>query len=448
MLSLNSPFLSQLPLRHHHRRHLPAAAASVPLPVVTASLEPPPPKLILLRSSSPALTRNPPESLYQPFRPPPSPLPAELAALDTASQLNVLSNRLGLWHSYAPLIASLLRDGSFTPSSLEEITGISGHEQNRLIVADQVRNSIIESGASPELVAAFDSVSSAALLYEIRLLSAVQRLAAAEYTVGNGLDGKGAADVARAIKDFPKRKTERGFRSFDYNSPGDCLAFMMIRLGREHEEGSEQRAAAFARALAAVVTDDARKAVEEEIAGKGEEGDGDELDGGVRVPVVRLRIGEVAEATSVVILPVCGGDVGELAEAPRDVRGSGEFGVVTAEKLWRRWVVLPRWEPMTAIIGGGVALEFKDARILPWKVNRWSKEEGILVLLDRDRKHVELDDGFYLVAASDNEESELKVERGWKLKEEGVEESLGSVVLVVRPPKDEVEDQLSDEDWE
>ncbi|KAI4338626.1 hypothetical protein MLD38_023662 [Melastoma candidum] len=447
MLSLNSPFLPQPPLRHHHHRRR-LSAASRPHAVVTASLEPPPPKLILLPSSSRTLTKNPPESLYQPFRPPPSPLPAELAALDTASQLNVLSNRLGLWHSYAPLIASLLRDGSFTPSSLEEITGISGHEQNRLIVAAQVRDSIIKSGASPELVAAFDPVSSAQLLYEIRLLSTAQRLATAEYIVLNGLDGKGAADVARAIKDFPRRKTERGFRSFDYNSPGDCLAFMLIRLGREHGEGTEQRATSFARALEAVVTEDARRAVEEEIAGKGEEGEGDELDDEVRVPVVRLRIGEVAEATSVVVLPVCGADVGELAEAPRDTRGSGEFGVVTAEKPWRRWVVLPRWEPMTAITGGGVALEFGDARIVPWKVNRWSEEEGILVVLDRDRKPVELDDGFYLVAATENEESGLKVERGWKLKEEGVEESLGSVVLVVRPPKDEVEDQLSDEDWE
>lgn len=447
MLSLNSPFLSHPPPhRHPHHHRLPSAASSKPHLAVTANLQPSPPKLILLPSSSPSLTQSPAKSLYQPFHPPPSPLPAELSSLDTASQLDVLANRLGLWHSYAPLIASLLRDGSFTPSSLEEITGIPGAEQNRLIVAAQVRDSILQSGASPDLAAAFDPLSAAKLLYEIRLLNVAQRLATAEYIISYGLDERGAADVARAIKDFPRRKMERGFGSFDYKSPGDCLAFMLLRLGREHGEGTEQRAVAFARALEAVVTEDARWAVEEEIAGKGAKGEEDEYVNRMRVPVVRLRIGEVAEATSVVVLPVCGGEVGEVAEAPREARGSGEFGVVTAEKGWRRWVVLPRWEPMAAINGGVVAVEFGDARVLPWKVNRWSKEEGILVVVDRDRSRVESDEGFYMVPTGND--GGVRVERGWKLNEEGVEESLGTVLVVVRPPREEADDQLSDEDWE
>ena len=128
----------------------------------------------------------------------------------------------------------------------------------------------------------------------------------------------------------------------------------------------------------------------------------------------------------------------------------GEFGVVVAEKGWRRWVVLPSWEPVVAL-GKGVVVSFADARALPWKSNRWYKEEPILVVADRSRKGVEANDGFYLVAVDgggDGSSGQLKVERGSALKEKGVEESVGTVVLVVRPPREETDDQLMDEDWE
>lgn len=172
---------------------------------------------------------------------------------------------------------------------------------------------------------------------------------------------------------------------------------------------------------------------------------------GVRVPVVRLKIGEVAEASSVVVLPVCRAEEKdrELLEAPFECRSQGEFGVVVAEKGWERWVVLPRWEPLVFLRKGGVVVSFADARVLPWKVNRWYKEEPILVVADRSKKEVAAEDGFYLVKVDrDRDGGGLKVERGLALKEIGVKECLGTVVLVVRPPKEENDDQLNDEDWE
>jgi Rubisco accumulation factor 1 helix turn helix domain len=76
--------------------------------------------------------------VYQPYRPPPSPLPAKYRNLPITEVFEILRNRLGLWYEYAPLIGSLLRDG-FTPSSIEEVTGISGVEQNCIVVATQVK---------------------------------------------------------------------------------------------------------------------------------------------------------------------------------------------------------------------------------------------------------------------------------------------------------------------
>ncbi|GLT80859.1 hypothetical protein SLA2020_522710 [Shorea laevis] len=388
------------------------------------------------------------QQLYQPFRPPPSPLPSKFRSLDTPARLDVLANRLGLWFEYAPLIPSLYREG-FNPPSIEELTGIAGVEQNRLVVAAQVRDSLIQSNTEPDVVASFDT-GGAELLYEIRLLSASQRAAAARYIVENVYDAKRTQDLARAMKDFPRRRGDKGWKSFDYTLPGDCLSFMYYRLSREHKNPSEQRTSALQQALEVVESEKAKTEVLRELESGGDDKEREEKGTGasVRVPIVRMKIGEVAEATSVVVLPVCRAEEKEkeILEAPWECVSQGEFGVVVAEKGWNRWVVLPSWEPVVGMGKGGVVVAFKDARALPWKVNRWYKEEAILVVADRGRKEVEVDDGFYLVSVDDD--GGLKVERGSVLEEMGVKESLGAVVLVVRPPKEEIDDQLSDEDWE
>ncbi|XP_042493296.1 rubisco accumulation factor 1.1, chloroplastic-like [Macadamia integrifolia] len=389
--------------------------------------------------------------LYQPFRPPPPSIPSQFRSLGTDGRLEVLQNRLGLWFEYALLIPSLYKEG-FTPSSLEEATGISGVEQNSIVVAAQVRDSLVQSNFDPEIISFFDN-GGAELLYEIRLLSAAQRAFAAAYIVQNRLDARGAQELARAMKDFPRRRGEQGWESFTYASPADCLSFMYFRQSREHRELSEQRKSTLERALEVAETENAKRRILDELELKsdgGEEREG-ELAVTTRVPVVRLKIGEVAEATSVVVLPVCEAGEGErgVLEAPEECRSEGEFGVVVAEKGWKRWVVLPGWEPVVRLGKGGVVVAFADARVLPWKANRWYKEESILVLANREKKDVGAEDGFYLVSSvAADDHGALKVERGSELKELGVKQCLGSVVLVVRPPKEENDDQLQDDDWE
>lgn len=292
----------------------------------------------------------------------------------------------------------------------------------------------------------FFETSGAELLYEIRLLSVSQRAESARFIVENRLDFKGAEDLARAMKDFPRRRTDKGWKSFDYNLPGDCLSFMYYRQSREHRNPSEQRTSALKQALEVAESESAKKEVLNELeSGEDEkEEKGDDLESGVRVPVVRMRFGEVAEATNVVVLPVCKADT-EILEAPLECRSRGDFGVVEADKGWNRWVALPGWAPIAGLKNGGVVVAFDDARVLPWKVNRKYNEEAILVVMDRNRKEVEFDDGFYLVTVDDGG---LKVDRGSRLREMGVKESLGTVSLVVRPPKEENDDQLGEDDWE
>ncbi|XP_021769810.1 rubisco accumulation factor 1.1, chloroplastic-like [Chenopodium quinoa] len=454
MLSLSSshPLSSSTTLFSTTTKHLlpPPSATSLRLASkpITSSYSPPPlvPNLIIPKSSS---SSPQPQNLYQPFRPPPNPLPQKYKNLDTASIIEVLANRLGLWYEYAPLISTLFRDG-FTPPSIEELTGITGVEQNLLVVAAQVRESIAESPLiEPETLAFFEN-GGAELLYEIRMLNTSQRAATANYVVRNRYDGERAREIARSIKDFPARKDEPGFGCFDYNCPGDCWAFWHYRLSREFMNPSERRSSALATALEVAETDRAKETVREEIEGK-KEGKVDEIvKAAIKVPVVRLKMGEVAEATTVVVLPVSQAVEGEngVGRVPRECKSEGEFGVVVADEGWDRWVVLPRWIPLAGIGTGGVAVAFSNAKVLPWRVNRWYVDEPVLVVIDRKRREVEVDDGFYLVARKGGDDGGLKVEKGSILKEMGVTESLGTVVIVVRPPKDDVDDQLSDEDWD
>ncbi|PPD83159.1 hypothetical protein GOBAR_DD19904 [Gossypium barbadense] len=390
-----------------------------------------PSKTLLKPISATLIPSTPPpqqQQLYQPFRPPPSPLPPKFRSLDAQGRLDVLANRNGLWFEYAPLIPSLYQEG-FSPPSIEEITGITGVEQNRLIVASQVRESLIQSKTDEDVMSFFDT-GGAELLYEIRLLSASQRAEAVRYIVENGLDAKGAQDLARAMKDFPRRKMDKGWKSFEYGLPGDCLSFMYYRLSREHRNPSEQRTAALMQALQVAESESAKKEVSEQLEGGEDEKPekDDDLEYRVRVPVVRMQFGYQG-----------------ALEAPLECRSGGDFGVVEAEKGWKRWVVLPSWEPLAGLRHGGVVVAFSDARVIPWKSNRWYKEEAILVVMDRNRKEVEVDAAFYLAKVDGGR---LKVDTGSALKEMGVKESLGTVVLVVRPPKEESDDQLSDEDWE
>ncbi|KAF6175028.1 hypothetical protein GIB67_039576 [Kingdonia uniflora] len=447
MLSLNtSKPLSSLQHQHQHQHQ-----HTFPLNLRTTKLHhhhsfKPISATIIPSSSSPA-SSNP--QLYQPFRPPPTPLPSRFLSLDQDGRLEVLRDRLGIWYEYAPLIPSLVQQG-FSPSTIEEATGISCIEQNRLIVAAQVRDSLLHSNLDDDTLSFFDN-NGAEILYEIRLLSVDQRSATARFIVERSFDGREVQELARAIKDYPRRRGDDGWDCFDYVVPGDCLAFMYFRHSGEHRNPSEQRTSALKRALEVAVTDKAKQRVLDELEAKvGGVNKVDEVAIGIKVPVVRMQFGEVAEATSVVVLPVCKEEEGVkgVVDAPMKCTPTGEFGIVTAERGWNKWVVLPSWNPLAGLKQGGIAVAFRDARVLPWKVNKWQKEESILVVADRGKKDVVADDGFYLVSIpKQGDESEFKVERGLKLKELGVKECLGTVTLVVRPPKDDVDDQLSDEDW-
>ncbi|KAL8551933.1 hypothetical protein ACS0TY_000833 [Phlomoides rotata] len=470
MLSLTvntpKPFLSTPFLPNHlhpHPHPPPLNPLKPPKPLSVSALilpsSSPSPKSssrLILPNSSSSPSQNQQVQVYQPFRPPASPLPPRYRTLDTNARLEILTNRLGRWFEYSSLIPSLISEG-FTSSLLEDITGMASIEQNLLVVAGQVRDSLIEV-TDPETVSYFDGPGSPEILYELRILNTEHRASAAKFIIKFGFEPKATEELARSMKDYTRRYGERGFEYFDGDSPGDCLAYMYYRQAHEHKSAISPEFSKYAleRALEVVETERAREIVLADIEGKDKVvGEAElEVETYVKVPVVRMVFGEVAESSNVVVFPVCkaeGREI-EVEEAPWECGMVGEFGVVQAEKGWNRWVVLPGWLPVVGLNRGGVAVAFPRAKgVLPWKdKKKQDRNEELLVVADRGRKEVESEDSFYLVLSGGNGSGDevLKVERGATLKEMGVEMSLGTVVLVVRPPRDDMEDQIGDDEWD
>ena len=133
--------------------------------------------------------------------------------VSTEGQLEILRDRRGLWHEYAACVTSLNRSG-YTSAAIDESTGMTGVEQNTIVVATQVFNSLQASGLSEDRLRAFETMGGAEVLYETRTLSSLQRLQAAEYMIDQGLDPKFSREVAKAMKEYERRKRDEGRECF------------------------------------------------------------------------------------------------------------------------------------------------------------------------------------------------------------------------------------------
>ena len=168
-------------------------------------------------------------------------------------------------------------------------------------------------------------------------------------------------------------------------------------------------------------TDPARARVELEMerarkkaAGEEVEEEDDAAAARPAVNVVRLQYGEVAEATTVLLLPVVRDTDGVAAmeAAPRRTKTDVDLGIVEVDKAWARWAVVPGWGAVAAAAEEAVVVELADGRKLPWQT---AEEEPVLVIANRSQKEV-AEKGLYIL----EKEGRLVVERGRKLAAQGI----------------------------
>lgn len=293
------------------------------------------------------------------------------ANMEPQEMLNRLRSRAGHWHELAKLFPALNSKG-FDSATIDEMTGITPAEQNKWIVAATVYESVKASSAVPRETLTRFNGEGYDLLYPFRFLSAERRAAAANYLVEQGMDAPMCEVLARSMKEYERRPTERtGFTEH----PADCLAFKYLRDAlecRRREEALQK----IEQGLEVALSDGARlrllELLEEEEAPAS-------ASLGVSASLLTLRLSPDELGTR----PVCVvGELGavqpeQLEAAPRTSQ-SGAFGIFTLEApsasasasaaarapaSWA-WVALPAWRALS-MARHPVALTIRDCAAVP-----------------------------------------------------------------------------------
>jgi hypothetical protein len=241
----------------------------------------------------------------------------------------------------AALLPRLAKAG-IDATAVEVETGLERATQALWATAAQVHASLALD-LPPPVLAAFDGPDGPAALNELRGLARDVRAAAAAHLAERGYDAASAATLARAHREWDRRKTERaGFT----NSPGDVLAFKHFRDAEECRREADKEAA-IERGVKAADTDGARARLDELRT--------EAIPRVVPVAdmeappltVTRLaRTDTLVSPVGVAAAPLGAATPADLAAAPSGATSGpfGEFGAAGGG----RYVAIPAWTALAA----------------------------------------------------------------------------------------------------
>ena len=335
----------------------------------------------------------------------------EIPASESDRLLDQLRKKQGSWVEWGQACLHLQQSG-LTPVDIFEATGFEATHQNLVIVASQVFQSLERGGADDDIVEHFEGRGSD-VLYELRILTEGDRVAAATLAVQRSLDCDDAREVARALKEFRYlRDLPDGFE----DDPGDAAAYQCWRLARQKTD-LQERSRLIAQGLRFVSSSTARKKIEALLT---------DFTVVKSRPAPRLPTFRLESAMEVPrILPVAGQLPMESAalmavpllepEEPFDIVHFSGMGA---------WVAVPNW--LVLMNSGDPVTGLCDSALLPGATEDTPKEE-VLVAIDRANQEWERDSYFAI-----DDDGELRL--AW-FEEPPELEILGKVVLVLRPKR-------------
>jgi hypothetical protein len=343
-------------------------------------------------------------------------------AAATQELITALRRKAGTWSDWGDGCQRLQQAG-FSPQQIFEETGIEPVYQNQIIVATQVFRSMLEHGLSETVKTRFEQTGSDSL-YEFRVLSASDRVAAAELVVERGINSEGAREVARALKDF-SRLSQPPDAFPDY--PADAIAYHYWRLARQQGD-LQERSRLIAQGLQFATSPSARQQIETLLT--------DFTVAKVKqapfMPTYRLETASDVPR----IVPVAG----KLPLAPDDLQvvpmteEEGNFRIVKFSGEGA-WVTLPGWQAVYAAEDPVALLMNTDE--LPVEIADVNEE--VLVLVDRsDRTWNE----FSYFLQTDGEQLSVI----WS-PDEPAQKILGRVLLVLRPSR-VLDEAFNKEPWQ
>lgn len=336
--------------------------------------------------------------------------PGAETKVDFEDLLRSLRRKEGSWVEWGKA-CQILQKAGYDPQKIFEETGFEPIQQNQIIVAFQVYNSILSAGVADEVKEYFGFKGSD-VLYEFRILTQPERAALATLAFEKKLDMDEAHEAAKAVKDFSRLSSKpEGFT----DNPGDAIAYQVWKLARQKSD-LQERSRLIARGLRFAHSETARKKVEQLLTDF-------TVTPAKPAPTLPLyRIEENEELPR--ILPV----VGKLPLTRSDLQAVPLIEEIEPFRMVKfsgtgAWVTVPGWQVILAAEDPVVILGQSDVLPVPLP----GAAEEVLIVVDRAEREWN-SHRFFVV----DQAGQLQIQ--W-FEEKTELDILGQVILVMRPKK-------------
>ncbi|MBU6228243.1 MAG: hypothetical protein KGQ93_00940 [Cyanobacteria bacterium REEB459] len=343
--------------------------------------------------------------------------PASFAPETIEATLLALRRKQGSWVDWAQG-CQLLQKAGFNPQQIFEETGFEPIQQNQIMVAEQVYQSLVKAGVSPPTQAHFNQRGSDQL-YELRVLSQADRASTAEFILQHGLDADQVQELVKPIKEYAYRKPNLpGFG----DSPGDAIAFHYWNLARQKAE-LQDRSRLIAQGLRFADSASARQEIEKLLT----DFTVVKAQPAPRLPLYRLE----TETELPRVIPVAGQmplSLGDLKAVPVAVPAE-PFGLVSFSGVGA-WLAVPGWQVIFRA-EDPVGLLTQAHQLPNYPTD--GPDETVLVIVDRAERQWN-PESYFLVANGEH------LSLSWSATPPSAA-ILAEVVLILRPK------QILDEDY-
>lgn len=347
----------------------------------------------------------------------------QLSATEKEEIMRSLLHKEGSWVEWGQNCQKLQKAGE-KPYEIFEQTGFQVSQQNLIIVASQVYESLVKENATPELLEYCRGPHSD-VFYEFRILNQKQRLDAAILAQEKKIDVDTAKIVAKAIKEFSfLSQTPSGFTFH----AGDAVAYQYWKTARQKKSLAD-RARLIAEGLKFAHSTTARTQIEQLLTDF-------ILTPSIQAPLLPIYRLDIDDALPC-ILPLAGTFPITKQElmAVSSLEIEEPFRVVKADSI-NKLVAVPGWQVI--LKAKNPVAVFCQNDQLPKSVGG-KDSELVLVVIDRDAKTWD-QNSYFLV------EKEGNLQFNW-FPEAPTCEIIGQFILVLRAQKILDENNLT-EPWQ
>lgn len=341
---------------------------------------------------------------------PSTPNSIKLSETEIQAKLKSLLHKEGTWIDWGKTCQELQKAGC-KPADIFEASGFQASQQNIIIVASQVYESVEKAGSQTEVLTYYQGPKTD-VLYEFRILNQEQRASAAGLAFEKKVDVDGAHEIAKVIQDISRMsQLPQGFTKH----PGDMVAYTCWKHARNRKD-LQERARLIAKALKFAHSDSAREAIEKLLSDFSVV----KTHSAPLLPIYRLDTDEEI----IRIIPLAGTYplTSQEIKAVDNVEIQEPFRSVTITKQGT-FVPIPGWQSVLGATDPVAYICTSDR--LPKTLS--GKIEKVLIIIDRAKQTWDIN-GYFLVEAEDS----LTLQ--WS-EVEPKEPIIGQLVVVVRPKK-------------